>query len=79
MDPATMAAASQLGGMGSLGIDSGGGSLGDSSSASNQGGTNAVGDASFGNYNPAASTAAWVPLVAVAAVALGGVLLLKKG
>ncbi|MFD1384317.1 hypothetical protein ACFQ45_13140 [Rhodanobacter aciditrophus] len=82
MDPMTMAAASQMAGFDMGGLNMGGGSIAPSSSASNQGGTNTVGGAVFGNYNPAATTSAqqnWVPWVVGGAVALSAVLLMRGG
>jgi len=50
--------------------------------ATNTGGTNSVGGNVFGNYNPAASSAAsqaWVPWAVVGVVVLGGFFMMTKG
>ncbi len=50
--------------------------------ATNTGGTNSVGGTVFGNYNPAASSAAsqaWVPWAVVGVVVLGGLFMMTKG
>ena len=50
--------------------------------ATNTGGTNTVGGAVFGNYNPAATTSTqqqWVPWIVGGVVVLGAVMLMKGG
>lgn len=67
-----------IGSMG--GLDMGGGSIDAGASSSNRGGNNQVGGTVFGNYNPAASSAAsqaWVPWAVVGAVALGALFIFK--
>lgn len=67
--------------MGPMDMSGGGGYSADfGATATATGGTNITGGTVFGNYNPAASTAAaqsWVPWAVVGAVVLGAVFMMK--